>query len=191
MFGALRHALADVAPTVLSHRAMLMLSWAMEDEITGRADQAVLIGAFQHERFWRASEPRWRNLATTTKTTIVLATLPRRRHRDRLWEVPIDPTTPIVREWVIVCDSPTYSACLAGVELPGPHSRLFECLWTTEPIVVRDLARIAADIAIAKTPALADIVNPALASPAVSRYDSLRTTTALANRVVAYADRRQ
>ena len=56
LFGALRHTLSDIAPAVLSPRGMLMLSRAIEDEIAGHADQAILIGAFQHERFWRASE---------------------------------------------------------------------------------------------------------------------------------------
>jgi len=83
---------------------MLTLSRAIEDEIASRADQPILIGAFQHERFWRASEDRWRNLAPTTKATVVLATLPRRRHRDHLWEVPIDPTTQLPRRgsWDVV-----------------------------------------------------------------------------------------
>jgi MerR family transcriptional regulator, light-induced transcriptional regulator len=188
VFGALRHALSDVAPAVLSKRGMLMLSRAMEDEIAGRADQPILIGAFQHERFWRASEARWRNLATTTTAAIVLATLPRRRRRDQLWEVRIEPTTPIAREWVVLCDSPTFSACLAGVELPEIAERTFEVLWTTEPIVVRDIARVAAGIASAQEPALNAIVKAALQAPAVTRYDSVRTATALTNRVVAYMD---
>lgn len=189
LFGALRHALSDVAPAVMSKRGMLMLSRAIEDELAGRADQAILIGAFQHERFWRASEARWRNLATTTKAAVVLATLPRRRRRDRLWEVPIHPTTPIAREWAVVCDSATFSACLAGVELPDAADRMFEVLWTTEPIVVRDVARIAADIATAKESTLDEILKPALQAPAATRYDSVRATTAVTNRVVAYMDR--
>jgi DICT domain-containing protein len=188
VFGALRHAMSDVAPAVLSKRGMLMLSRAMEDEIAGRADQAILIGAFQHERFWRASEARWRNLATTAEAAIVLASLRRRRHRDHLWEVRIDPTTPIAREWVVLCDSPAFSACLAGVQLPDADERSFEVLWTTEPIVVRDVARVAAGIARTREPALDAIVRAPLQAPAVTRYDSVRTTTALTNRVVAYMD---
>jgi DICT domain-containing protein len=191
VFGALRHALSDVAPAVLSKRGMLMLSRAMEDEIAGRADQPILFGAFQHERFWRASEARWRNLATTSKAAIVLATLRRRRRRDQLWEIRIEPTTPIAREWVVVCDSPAFSACLAGVELPGAAARTFETLWTTEPIVVRDVARVTADIASKQDAALDAILKPALQPPAVTNYDSMRTTTALTNRVVAYMDPRR
>jgi len=191
LFGGLRHALSGIAPAVISKRGMLMLSRAIEDEIASRADQPILIGAFQHERFWRASEDRWRNLAPTTKATVVLATLPRRRHRDHLWEVPIDPTTPIAREWAVVCDSATFSACLAAVELPDTAGRTFEVLWTTEPITVREVARIAADIAIAREPALDEIVKIALQAPAATRYDSMRATTALTNRVISYIDRRQ
>jgi DICT domain-containing protein len=191
VFGALRHTLPDVTPAALSKRGMLMLSRAMEDEIAGRADQPVLIGAFQHERFWRASEARWRNLATTSTATIVLAALRRPRRRDRLWEVRIEPTSPIAREWVVLCDSPTFSACLAGVELPDAAERTFEVLWTTEPIVVRDVARLAADIASTHASALDAVVKSALQAPAVTRYDSIRATTALTNRAVAYMDPRR
>jgi DICT domain-containing protein len=190
VFGALRHHLPDVAPAALSNRGMLMLSRAIEDETAGRADEPILIGAFQHERFWRASEVRWRNLATTSNVAIVLATFPRPRRRDRLWEIRIEPTTPLAREWVVLCDSPTFSVCLAGVELPGASERTFEVLWTTEPIIVRDVARIAADIASTQEPALDASVKPALQAPAVTNYDTVRTTTALTNRVVAYMDPR-
>jgi MerR family transcriptional regulator, light-induced transcriptional regulator len=188
LFGALRHALPEVAPAALSKRGMLMLSRAMEDEIAGRADRPILIAAFQHERFWRASEARWRNLAATAKAAIVLAALRRPRHGDRLWEVRIETTTPIAREWVVLCDSPTFSACLVGVELPDATERTFEVLWTTEPIVVRDVARIAGDIAITHAPAVEAVVKAQLDAPAVTNYDSVRATTALTNRVVAYMD---
>jgi len=53
---------------------------------------------------------------------------------------------------------------------------------------VREVARIAADIAIAKEPALDRILRTALQAPAATRYDSMRATTALTNRVIAYID---
>ena len=72
---------------------------------------------------------------------------------------------------------------------PGAADRVFEVLWTTEPIAVRDVARTAADIARTQEPALDQILKAALQAPAATRYDSVRTTTALSNRVVAYMDR--
>ena len=91
---------------------------------------------------------------------------------------------------LVVCDSAAFSACLAAVELPDAADRMFEVLWTTEPIAVRDVARIAAEIAIANEPTLDEILKAALQAPAVTRYDSVRATTAVTNRVVAYMDRR-
>jgi DICT domain-containing protein len=190
MVGALRHALPDVAPTVLSKRAMLMLSRAIEDEIAARADAPILIGAFQHERFWRASEDRWRDLSVTATLAVALADMRRRHHHDRLWQVRIDPTTPIAREWAVLCDSPTFAACLAGVELPAAAERRFEAIWTTEPMVVREVARVAAEVAGDQDRVLDDTLRRLLRSPVVSTMDAMRATTSLTNRVVAYLDRR-
>ena len=186
VFGALRHAMPDIAPAVMSKRSMVMLSHALEDEIASRADRPILIAAFQREQFWRASEPRWRNLAQISAVTIVMASLRRARHDGALWQVPISAADPLLREWVVICDSPAFSACLAAVELPDATQRAFEVLWSTEPVVVRDAARTAAAIASAQRPELEELVRPRLQAPAATGYDSVRATTALTNRIVAY-----
>ena len=192
IFGALQHALPDVPPVVLSKRTMLVLSRAIEDEIASRANRPILIAAFQQEPFWRASEPRWQNLASTSSAAVVLAAARRRQRQGQLWQMRIDPSTPIAREWVVLCDSPTFSACLAGVELPEiAHKRRFQAIWTTEPIVVREVARVAAALTTGHDPMLDDIVGRVLQQPAASRYDAMRATTTLTNRVLTYLDRQR
>ena len=163
-----------------------MLSHTMEDEIASRADRPILIAAFQREPFWRASEPRWRNLTQISAVTIVMASLRRARHDGALWQVPISAADPLLREWVVICDSPAFSVCLAAVELPDATQRAFEVLWSTEPVVVRDAARTAAAIASAQRPELEELVRPRLQVPAATGYDSVRAATALTNRIVAY-----
>jgi DICT domain-containing protein/predicted DNA-binding transcriptional regulator AlpA len=186
VFGALRHALDGVAPTVMSKPAMVMLSRAVEDEIVGRAERPVLFGAFQAERFWRASEDRWRNLAATSTIAVALATFPQARHDGALWEVPVDLSAPLAREWVVMCDSATFSVCVAAVELPDDRVRTFEVLWSAEPSVTREAARVASQIAAAAVPELRGVADALQVSPKAN-YDAARATTALANRAIVYA----
>jgi MerR family transcriptional regulator, light-induced transcriptional regulator len=186
VFGALRHALTGISPTATSKAGMLALSRGIEDETAAHADRPILFGGFQREHFWRASEQRWRSLAMTSSVSVIMAMLPRGRRRGALWEVPIDPATQLAREWVVICDSPTFSACLAAVELPPADVRIFETLWTTEPAVVRDVARVAAAITVARQPALTETLRDALQGPLTHGYDSVRATTSLTNRVVGH-----
>ncbi len=45
-------------------RTLIALSHAIEDECAARAERPLLFGSFQRERFYRDSEPRWRELVT-------------------------------------------------------------------------------------------------------------------------------
>ena len=96
------------------------MSRAIEDECLARAERPLLFGCFQRERFYRDSERRWRELARTAERTVVLADFPRvRRPKTGPIEIPIAPSDPVAREWAIVCESPSFGACLAGWERPG------------------------------------------------------------------------
>ena len=72
------------------------------------------------------------------------------RPRGAPFEVPIGRDHPLANEWAIVCDAPGFSACLAGRERQVTGERVFEVLWSVEPEVVRDAARIGLDLAIAR-----------------------------------------
>ena len=87
----------------------------------------------------------------TAELSVVLGDFPEARSpRDGPVEIPIDRTHPLSREWAIVCDGPGVSACLAGWQRPGAAEdgqRVFEMLWSVEPEVVRDAARIGLELA--------------------------------------------
>jgi DNA-binding transcriptional MerR regulator len=106
----------------------------------------------------------------------------------------LGPDAPMRREWSVVCDALDSTACLAAWELPGQtqvadHQRIFEAVWTVDPVAVRDAAGVAADIAARAGITLPQDVHDELAGPLAVRTTSPVAVTALFNRVVAYVDR--
>ena len=192
VFAVLRANLPNVAASVLSKRAMLAISRAIEDEAAGRADDAVFVGAFQAGRFWRQSQTRWRHIAARSDLVVALAVLPKSAHRNNVWQVGVPGEHPLAREWAVVCDSPAFSACVAGVERPGSDDaarpRRFEALWTVDPVTVRDAASAATLIATSREPALAEHLPERLRRPATVGYDTVLAAASLTNRIVAYLD---
>jgi MerR family transcriptional regulator, light-induced transcriptional regulator len=190
VFAALRDAFPELQPYVFGQRSLLRLSRALEDECVQRARRPVLFGAFQDERFYRASEQRWRELARTAEVAVVFAAFDRlRRPRGGPAEVPLPAAAELRREWVIVFDAPNVGACLAAWERPaaGPRARVFETLWTVERQVVRHAARICAELAAQADPALVEGVRERLADAPVASPDDVRVAAAVASRMVAYA----
>ncbi|WP_051486205.1 DICT sensory domain-containing protein [Nocardioides sp. J54] len=187
-------------PTLATHRlrkaTLIALSWAIEDECCAVADQPVLFGAFQRSSFYKPSAPRWTELSRVARAAIVFAD----HWPDTADEAsgPIRATlaedAPMCREWSVVCDAADSTACLAAWELPGQtdvpdRERVFEAIWTVDPVAVRDAARVAASVAeragvLAARPLLYE-----LAEAPAPRTTTPSAVTALFNRVVAYVDR--
>jgi DICT domain-containing protein len=171
------------------------MSWAIEDECCSRAERPMIFGAFQKERYYRAAEERWTELARIARSTMLFAgfsTPP--PEKDGISFVTLPQDAPMRQEWVVVCDSAEYPAMLTAWELPGQSGvadgqRLFESIWTVEPTVVRDAARACAQVAqqlgyVEAAPLLYELAdNP----PPAPR--ELLQATSLLNRVVAYVDR--
>ncbi len=130
---------------------MLAISRAIEDECLASGDRPVVIGSFQTLRAYRASEPRWRELArTASSVTVVAAFPPEWRATGAVRTVVVAPASPLRREWAVVCDGPTSAACLLGVErkrLSRDEPRRFEAIWSVVPELVRDAATIGAALA--------------------------------------------
>jgi DICT domain-containing protein/transposase-like protein len=140
LFSELRRLRPDLDVHVLSKPAMRALSFAIEDECRAQAVRPVLFGYFQRERFYRQSEHRWRDLERTAEACFVFADFEAvAEPEDGPVEIPLDSDSPAHREWSVVCDSPRFSACLAGWERPGDR-RAFESIWSVEPEVVRHAA---------------------------------------------------
>ncbi len=184
-------------PALQAHRlrkdTLKALSWAIEDEFCARATRPHLFGAFQRAEFWRPARPRWRELARVARSAFVLVDEPGGGGGDGLTEVALAPESPMRREWVVVCDSTELPAALSAWELPGQDDvrdgdRLFESVWTVDPVAVRDAARVCARTAQEAGAAEAAPVLFDLAGPAPGGVADLASVTTLFNRVVAYVD---
>ena len=190
VYSAIRERFGELDPQVLPKPALIQLSRAIEDECALRAQRPILFGGFQEARFFRAVEPRWRELSRTAELAIVFADFGRRRSRStRPVRISLDPADELMREWMIVCDAPNMAACLLAWERPpaAGHAREFEAIWTVERPVVRHAARICADLAARTDPALVAGIRERLADTAVIEPSDLRNAVSLASRMVHYA----
>lgn len=196
VFAELRRRHPDLAVHRLRKSTLIALSWAIEDECCAKADSPVLFGAFQRGDLYAPSAPRWNELARISRAAIVFA--------DR-WDgsasdaegpirAELDVSAPLRREWAVICDADDATACLSAWELPGQTStpdrqRLFETVWTVDPVAVRDAARVAASVAASAGVLTAQPLLYELADAPSPRITSPTGVTALFNRVVAYVDR--
>jgi MerR family transcriptional regulator, light-induced transcriptional regulator len=197
VYASLRSRFPQFEPQVLNKRAMLWMSRAVEDECLARAERPLLFGCFQHERFYRASERRWRELARTAEHAVALADFRRARSpKNGPLEIPIGTSEPAMREWAIVCESPSFGAVLTGWERPREDSgqRVFEAGWTVEAPAVRLAAQVCLRLATAAAPeqldGLAERLDglaERLDSTPVAREHELRSALQLSTRMVRYA----
>jgi len=193
IFAGLRRRRPDLIPYVLAKRTLVALSHAIEDECCARAQRPLMVGAFQEERFYRHAEPRWRELSRTAEVAVAMADFPRlSRHDDAPWEVPLQRDDPVGREWSLICDGDDYAACLSAWERPGQEdvadgARVFETIWTVEPRLVREAARVSAGLVAKSAPELGDVLSRRLAErPLAESTDRVGEVTALTSRMVAY-----
>ena len=192
VFAGIRRRHPELAPRMVRKATLLALTRAIEDECCARAESPVLFGAFQQKRFYAQTQPRWRELARTASSTFVFADFDRLPRRGPITHVAIPTDSPLHREWVLVCDAPDHPALVAGWEIPGGSDagdggRRFEVIWTVDPQVVRDAARICAGLL---GPGLLDeaLVERLEATPAAPSAD-LRRAQGLLERTLEYLDR--
>jgi DICT domain-containing protein len=195
IFAGIRRRRPDLAPYTLPKRTLIALSHAIEDECASRAERPLLFGSFQREKFYRDSEPRWRELAHTAELAIVFADFAERRAPEGApIEVPIDRSDPLGREWSLVCDAPQYAAMLSAWEPPGQDKkrdldRELETIWSVEPAVVREAARISKGIAARSAPDLVKPIEHLLDDTPPASGEEFRLVSSLTNRMVAYVGR--
>jgi DICT domain-containing protein len=190
VFARLRERFPHLHPELMPKAALVHISHAIEDEGCARGERPLLFGSFQHERFYRQAQERWRQMAQTAERAIVLADFPReRRPRGGPAEVPIRAADPLLREWVLVCESEGLAACLVGFEPPGAPARprRFETIWSAEREVVREAARACCELVGARAPDLATGVRERLGDPLPPSREELRTVIDLTSRIVLYA----
>lgn len=196
-FAELRRVHPSLAAYRLRKSTLLGVSWAIEDEFCAKAAEPVLFGAFQRAEFYDAARPRWRELARVARSAAVLADFGDAADpAGSPAELALAPTSPMLREWTVVCDSAELPAALTAWELPGQddvpdRDRIFESVWTVEPAAVRTAARACARIAQASGLADASVLLYELADDPVPGTTDLGSVTALFNRIVAYVDQAQ
>ena len=189
---ALRRLRPDLEVRTLRKPLLLALTHAIEDESLSRAERALLFASFQSRRFYRQSQARWRELSRGSELTVVFADFDRARTPpDGPAEIPVARDHPLAREWTVVCCAPGHAVCLTAWELPvrsdgTDGDRLYESVWSVEPDVVWEAARICAGIAALKRPALIERVRPRLeSSPGPRGPEQLRLATAITSRLLA------
>jgi DICT domain-containing protein len=193
IFAGLRERRAELRTFRATKPMLMALTRALEDDYCARGAPGILIGSFQRERFYRQSERRWHELARTSATAVVLADFPATRSpRGAPHEVHLDPASPQIREWSIVCSAPGAWACLAACELPSARvlpdaQRCFETLFSPEPEVVAQAVSVAAAICEQASPGLSSsLVSGADGSVLLSAAPELRSSAALTQRMLAY-----
>lgn len=185
LLAGLLRARPDLPVQVLSRRAMLAFSHAIEDECVRAAERPHLVAAFQQGSRYADARDRWDDLASTAARTIVFADFPSSgRNEAGVDEVALPASSPLRREWAVVCDSPSWSACLVGVERPG-GGRPYEAVWTVEPDVVRHATLVARQLAASLAPSLDAGPAPSHDPLAVAGAVLARRATSLANRVAS------
>lgn len=175
----------------LTKRGLTALSRAIEDEGHARASRpTVLAAGFQEERFYRAVEARWRDLARGADCALVFADFPApSTPGDGPVEVPLALDHSLRREWFVVWAGPRFTSCLSGRELPGQGDlpnpdRVLETVWSVGAEVAQAAAEAVCGLAGAMAPGL-----PLPASVEVDRRgpeEDLDLVYALTNRMVAY-----
>jgi DICT domain-containing protein len=194
LFATLRRIRPELAPQILPKPALLALSHAIEDECCARADRAVIFGSFQRVHFYRASEPRWRELARTAELAVAFADFRRSRVRERgVCELPLESDAPLRREWAVVCEGDRLCVALSAWEVMGDQpvadgARRFETIWTVEPEAVRAVAQVAAGLAARSEPELIATRARRLEDQPPPAVD-LSGAMALVNRCIAYLAR--
>jgi MerR family transcriptional regulator, light-induced transcriptional regulator len=186
-----------IRPRVLRKRMLIPLSHAIEDEALAYGARPVCFGAFQHERFYRRVEHRYRRLAVTAEATTVFADFPRARHtQGHTVELPIDTGAALGGEWAVIVDAPGYAACLTAWERPDAEpeegqpdgERCFEALMTLDPVTVRSAARVAAGVAGRIDPGHGARLEQLLDGRPLAAERPAPALTALTNRMLEYID---
>ncbi len=192
LFARLRERRPDLQPMTVRKSHLTPLAHAIEEESAARAERALLIGAFQRERFYRQSEARWKELSQGAESAFVFADFKRvRKPRRGPAELPIDQSQPISREWALICAAPDHGACMVAWEPPGRSSpgdeeRQFELLLSVEPAVVREAAEVATDLAAPLAPDVAEGARSYLERLAPPRPETqLRLSSAITARLLA------
>jgi MerR family transcriptional regulator, light-induced transcriptional regulator len=201
VFAGVRRRHPELLPQVLRKVTLLALTRAIEDECCAQAERPVLFAAFQRQRFFLQSQRRWNELARTARLVVAFADFGEPARTDgppagsaAPIKVALAADAPARREWILVCDSRDYPACVTGWEFPGQPqaadaSRRFEVIWSVDPQVVRDAAAICAQLARSVRPGLDALLDALPSEPPAPASADLRRAVGLLTRMTGYLER--
>lgn len=191
VYAGLRHLYPGLRVQSLLKPAVLALSRAIEDECCVRAELPVLFAGFQHERHFRSSQERWTDLSRTARSAVVFARFERTSVSARPVRLRLPDTSVLDREWILVCDAPDYPGVVVGWERPGPRETgdgrgRFETVWSVDPRVVRDAARLCARAAEQLLPGVCAEVLPLLEATPPPASPQTVNASAVLDRMLEY-----
>jgi len=201
VFAGVRRRHPELVPQVLRKVTLLALTRAIEDECCAQAERPVLFAAFQRQRFFLQSQRRWNELARTARLVVAFADFSESAGTDgppaesaAPIKVALAADAPARREWILVCDSRDYPACVTGWEFPGQPqaadaSRRFEVTWSVDPQVVRDAAAICAQLARSVRPGLDPLLDALPSEPPAPASADLRRAAGLLTRMTGYLEK--
>ncbi len=193
LYADLRHRFPQLESYTLKKQTLLALSWAIEDECVALARRPLLFGAFQKQEYYEHADARWRELARVSRGTLVAADFAATSDESLPAKLALPVDSPMLREWIVLCDDPGLTAVLVAWEIPGQEhqadsARMFEAIWSLEPEIVRRASSTAFSIARAAGSGAAAAADAGLASAPMPAPPTQRVATAVFNRMVAYTD---
>ncbi len=193
-FATLRRRQPELEPRLISKRALIALSHAIEDEMLARAERALIFGCFQRVRFYRQEQARWLELTDAAPAAAVFADFDAAAAPlSAPAEIPIAPGDPLSREWALVCYGERHAVCMSGREPASSRAdgltaeRRFETVWTVETDLVREVARGCAQAAAELVPEVGERAAASLLlRPISTPREQAALATAIINRTLSY-----
>lgn len=147
--GALIREFPELARQRFSRQALVAASQALEDETLASGEARLVLGSFQLGHRYRASHPRWKELARTAAWCAVVADFDDHAEGDldsdpgaRPARCHLPESAPMRREWTVVSVGDAFGAVVSAWQVPtapqGPA--LFEAVISTR----REVAVVAA-----------------------------------------------
>ena len=195
VFATLRSRHPQLEVNRMHKTTLLAISWAIEDQAVAMADLAVLWAVFQQERYVQQSSARWADIARGSGGATVMSNFAvgDATSAPRRVALPVD--APMRREWAVVVDSTDLPVALSAWELPGQdqvadRARVFETIWTLDPVAVRDAARVCAEVTRAIDPSFhhGRYATPPPLTAGHSSRPSLTRISAMVARMATYVD---
>lgn len=172
---------------------LVALSWALEDECCAHGQRAIMVGAFQEGRWFGASRRRWEELARTARAALALADFAEHDDQALPARVSVPADSPLLREWIVLCESDRVAGGLVAWELPGQEDvvdgeRLFETLWTVDAHIVRSALVMTAEVCAGVGSGAGEALGTLLEDLPAPIPASDQAKQAVCNRMVAYTD---